>query len=396
MPPRRSPHRPHPSPHSLVAALVATLLLGWASAAAPVDETPGDVEQPFDVVAAEVLADVLPSGPDPEEVADAAVEAWLARPPVALTDLLGMETEAMCERLPAMVLAPPPPAGTRVNLDDRRVLASDDEDTRRFTYSAVRPGEQLDVVQVDLMRDGDQWQAVSVGFRADRAAPARSWLAEPIVGALFLALSLFVLVLLVRPSALRRALGVATGYVREHRRLVMGTMVLLYLAFAVGVMSGAALPPACEDAVVVVLGQALGQVGAAPALAAGDPLRLAVTIFYQNFGVVSLLLFWLGLLFGIPAYLLAVPQFFANGLPFGVLYDASGPLALLATLVLIVIELTAYFLVVAGGGMLLVTIVRQGFGAFGLALRKTTHMLLVAGVLLLIGAWYEVAIILLA
>jgi hypothetical protein len=64
--------------------------------------------------------------------------------------------------------------------------------------------------------------------------------------------------------------------------------------------------------------------------------------------------------------------------------------------VLIVIELTAYFLVVAGGGMLLVTIVRQGFGAFGLALRKTTHMLLVAGVLLLIGAWYEVAIILLA
>jgi hypothetical protein len=171
-------------------------------------------------------------------------------------------------------------------------------------------------------------------------------------------------------------------------------MVLLYLSFGVGVLSGAALPPACEDAVLVVLGQALGQVGATSAVLAGDPLRLAVTIFYQNFGVVTLLLFWLGLLFGIPAYLLAVPQFFANGLPFGVLYDVTGPLALLATIVLIVIELTAYFLVVAGGGMLLVTVVRGGFAGFGLGIRKITHMLLVAGVLLLAGAWYEVALIL--
>jgi hypothetical protein len=204
-----------------------------------------------------------------------------------------------------------------------------------------------------------------------------------------------VLLMLVRPSPLRRALARALGHVREHRRLVVFTMALLYAAFIAGVWAGATLPPECDDAVLVVLGQALGQVGAAPALAAGEPLRLAVTIFYQNFGVVSLLLFWLGLLFAVPAYLLAVPQFFANGLPFGVFYDPSGPLALLSTLVLFVVELTAYFLVVAGGGMLLATLLRRGFGAFPLAIQKTFGTLLLAAVLLVLGAWYEVALILL-
>ncbi len=383
------------------ALFVILLMLSHALA----QETPTDpnatppavADTPLEgVVVPEAIGDLLPSGPDPEAVADETVEAWLARPAVVLTDLLGMETEAMCAELPGMVLAPPPPAGTRVNIEDRRPAEVDDTEARSFTYSAVRPGDQLDVVRVELVRDGDVWQAVSVGFRVARVAPGRAWLADPATGAIFLALSLLVLVLLVRPSPARRSVGRAIGFVREHRRLVAGTMIVLYGAFAIGVWSGAALPPACEDAVLIVLGQALGQVGATSALASGEPMRLAVTIFYQNFGVVTLLLFWLGLLFGVPAYLLAIPQFFANGLPFGVLYEATGPLALLGTILLIVIELTAYFLVVAGGGMLLVTLIRNGFGGFSLAIRKITHMLLLAGVLLLVGAWYEVGLILLS
>ena len=337
-------------------------------------------------------SDVLVAGDDPAEVADTAVTAWLERPPTVLTDLMGRDTSEVCALLPELVAAPPPPEGTRVNLEDRREHPLDEPDRKRFTYSAVRPLEQLDVVQVDLVREEDTWRAVSVGFRVDTAN--RGWLASPIAGGVFLGISLLVLLLLVRPSPLRRVLAAGLGYVREHRRLVFGTMIALYLAFAAGVWSGSALPPECDDAVMAVLGQALGQVGATDALVAGDPLRLAVTIFYQNFGVVTLLLFWLGLLFGVPAYLLAFPQFFANGLPFGVLYDVTGPLALLATAVLIVIELTAYFLVVAGGGMLLVTIVRQGLGSFPLALRKTLSMLAIAAVLLILGAWYEVALLL--
>ena len=369
------------------ALLVAALLLAAVSTAAfaqgqaPSDPGGGPV------------AGVLGTGSDPATVADEAVEAWLARPATALSDLLGRDANEVCALLPDLVAAPPPPEGTRVNLEDRRALDTDDPDRRRFSYSAVRPVDQLDVVVVEVVRVDDAWEAVSVGFRVE--ATNRGWLGSPVSGTVFGGLSLLVLVLLLRPSPLRRVLSAGLGYVREHRRLVFGTMILLYGAFALGVWSGASLPPACDDAVMAVLGQALGQVGATDALLSGDPLRLAVTIFYQNFGVVTLLLFWLGLLFGVPAYLLAFPQFFANGLPFGVLYDVTGPLALLGTVLLIVIELTAYFLVVAGGGMLLVTILRQGLGGFPLALRKTLSMLAIAGVLLLLGAWYEVALLLL-
>ncbi len=340
------------------------------------------------------MTQVLVTGEDPASVADEAVQGWLERPTTVLTDLLGRDASEVCQLLPELVAAPPPPEGTRVNLEDRREQTLDDPDARRFTYSAVRPSDQLDVVQVDLERDEDGWSVVSVGFRVDPVD--RGWLASPFAGGIFAGLSLVLLLMLTRPSPLRRVLASGLQYVREHRRLVLGTMILLYGAFAAGVWSGAALPPECDDAVMAVLGQALGQVGATDALLSGDPLRLAVTIFYQNFGVVTLLLFWLGLIFGIPAYLLAFPQFFANGLPFGVLFEVTGALALLGTVLLIVIELTAYFLVVAGGGMLLVTIARQGFGGFPLALRKTLAMLTIAGVLLVIGAWYEVVLIMLS
>ncbi len=374
------------SQHALAALLLGllALMLGPAlaqEAAAPLDDEHAEMQ-------------VLVAGDDPAEVADEAVTNWLARPALGMGDLLGRDASEVCELLPELVSAPPPPEGTRVNLEDRREQPLDDPDLRRFTYSAVRPVDQLDVVQVELVRDEEGWRAVSVGFRIE--AVNRGWLAAPATGGIFAGLSLALLFLLARPSPLRRVLASGLLYVREHRRLVFGTMIALYGAFAGGVWTGAALPPECDDAVLVVLGQALGQVGATDALLAGDPLRLAVTIFYQNFGVVTLLLFWLGLLFGIPAYLLAFPQFFANGLPFGVLYDASGPLALLGTVLLIVIELTAYFLVVAGGGMLLVTIVRHGLAGFPLALRKTLAMLTIAAVLLVIGAWYEVVLIMLA
>lgn len=59
------------------------------------------------------------------------------------------------------------------------------------------------------------------------------------------------------------------------------------------------------------------------------------------------------------------------------------------------LELTAYFLVVAGGGMLLSTVVRKGLGAYGVGLRKLVSVLSIALVLLLVGAWYEAAVIIL-
>ena len=63
--------------------------------------------------------------------------------------------------------------------------------------------------------------------------------------------------------------------------------------------------------------------------------------------------------------------------------------------VLLLLELTAYFLVVAGGGMLLGGVIRGGFAAIGPSVRKLVLMLPLAGLLLLIGAWYEAVVILL-
>ncbi|HEX7002199.1 MAG TPA: hypothetical protein VF164_10960, partial [Trueperaceae bacterium] len=58
-------------------------------------------------------------------------------------------------------------------------------------------------------------------------------------------------------------------------------------------------------------------------------------------------------------------------------------------LVVLVLELTSYFFVVSGGGMLLATIWRGGFARLPEGFRKLLSTLPVALVLLLAGAWFE-------
>ena len=102
----------------------------------------------------------------------------------------------------------------------------------------------------------------------------------------------------------------------------------------------------------------------------------------------------LAAILGVPAYIFAAFSFFTQGIPFGLL-GGGNALQLLSLFVLLALELTSYFLVVAGGGMLLATIFRRREGAFAQAYRKLLLMLPVAGVLLLIGAWYEALLIIL-
>lgn len=331
----------------------------------------------------------------PAAVADAAVREWLAREPLNPMALSTLPAEEVCQQLPALLENPAPPAGTTVNFDNR-VERESSESNRRYTYPVTFPGERLEVLEVTLERQNGGWQAQTVGVDAVQAPTIPAVFQTPAAAWGFSLLSALLLYLLVRPSFLRRWLAEGWGYLREHRRLSIVTVALLYGLFAFGVFTGANLPPVCAQAITDLVEQGVSQLGATEAYESGNVARAAVVTFYQNF-VMGTLVTTFGVAFisfGLLAYVLNGARFLALGLPFGFLTQAD-PLTVLTILILIVVELMAYVLVTAGGGMLLVTLFRQGFAGFRLAFRKLTMMLPIALVLLVIGAWYEAAVLIL-
>lgn len=325
------------------------------------------------------------------ERADAAVVAWLEQEPISLTQLTQLDTEQLCREIPALLSRAAPPVGTEVRLEDRVERPSGEPGVRLFTYAAVRPPDQLDVVEVRLREESGESTVEYVGFRSQRElSGVRAWLQTDAAAYSFIAFTLLVLLLLTRRgSFLRRWLSAGWGVIREHRRLVIGTQVFLYALFGLGVLTGSRLPEACEQAVLDLVTSAVTTLGATEAYGSGNVARAAVTTFYQNFGVVSAsVLLPLAALFGVPAYLFAALSFYTQGIPFGLL-GGGGALELFTILILILLELTAYFLVVAGGGILLVTLLRRGEGVFQRALKKLLLMLPFVLLLLLAGAWYE-------
>lgn len=334
----------------------------------------------------------------PEAIADEAVEAWLATERPDFATLTSLSTVEACQRLPELLASPPPPEGTEVNLTERREVNTESETLKRFTYPASLPGDVLEVVEVELEQTEDEstWSAVKVGYQRDASLTGvRAWLQTPVAGWLFVAFSLYILFLLFTPSFLRRWLSEGRAAISEHRRLVVGTMIAFYGLFFLGTVTGANLPDECGTAVLQIVETAISSVGATDAYGSLNIMRAAVVTFYQNFVVVTLsVLFGFGILFGVPAYLFGAISFYAQAIPFGLLGSASLG-QLFFVFILLFLELTSYFLVIAGGGMLLVTLVREGFRSFGKGVTKLALMLPFALILLLIGAWYEAGIIIL-
>lgn len=338
-----------------------------------------------------------PEAAGPEAAADAAVRAWLQRAPLGFDQLAQLDAEQLCRELPGLVTAPPPPPGTQVRFDDRVERPVEDANTRVYTYAAVRPGDQLDVVEVRLALQDGGWQQTSVGFLStSELTGVRAWLQTPSASWLFIAFTLTIAILLVNPtSGLRRWLRGGRKAIAEHRRLVIGTVIALFGLFGLGVLTGSALPDSCDVAVLEIVESAITSLGATAAYGSGDVPRAAATTFYQNFLVVTVsVTFTLSAILGVPGYLYAAASFFVQGIPFG-LVGSGTPVELLALVVLVLLELTAYFLVVAGGGMLLATVVKGGIGQLGAGFAKLLLMLPLAMVLLLVGAWYEAVIIIL-
>ena len=335
-------------------------------------------------------ADPAPAGA--EEAADAAVRDWLARQPLSFDRLSGLDAAQLCRELPGIVTQPPPPAGTDVNLDDRvERTTPDDGEERVFTYAASLQGGQLDVVEVRLRPADQGWEVVRVGFRTDSTLTGvRAWLQTPAASWTFIALSvLTVAMLFVRGSPLRAWLKRTRQAVAEHRRLVIITILALYGVFGLGVLSGSTLPESCDVAVVQIVEGAITSLGATAAYGSGDVPRAAAVTFYQNFVVVTLsVTFALAAVLGVPAYIYAAFSFFVQGVPFGLLGGGDAA-QILALFVVLILELTSYFFVVSGGGMLLSTIWRGGFGRLPDGFRKLLSTLPVAMLLLMIGAWFE-------
>lgn len=386
---------PWSSPRRLLLALAWAVLLAGGVAAAQ-GGAPDGVDAPV-VTAPSTVDAVVANGASAEEAADAAVRTWLARVPIGFDQLSSLDAEQLCRELPGLVTAPPPPAGTEVRFDDRVERPVEEENVKVFTYAAVRPVDQLDVVEVRLeLRDG-QWVDTRVGFLSTtELSGVRAWLQTPAASWLFVAFTVLMVVMLINPaSTMRRWLRAGRAAIAEHRRLVLFTIIGLFGLFGLGVLTGSSLPDSCDVAVLEIVESAITSLGATAAYGSGDVPRAAATTFYQNFVVVTLsVTFTLSALLGIPGYLYAAASFFVQGVPFGLIGGGTAG-ELLALVVLVLLELSAYFLVVAGGGMLLATVARRGFGQLGTGFSKLLLMLPIAMVLLLIGAWYEAVIIIL-
>lgn len=382
----------------MVRGFVGPLLLAGSLVYAQ-DQLPGaeSVQVAPAVAEAVATADLGSAADSPENVADAAVRSWLARVPIGFEQLSQLDAEQLCRELPGLVTAPPPPAGTEVRFDDRVERPVEEPAVRVYTYAAIRPGDQLDVVEVRLELQDGRWHETSVGFlSASELTGARAWLQTPTASWLYIAFTVLVVVLLVNPnSKLRRWLHAGSTAIAEHKRLVIGTVVALFGLFGLGVLTGSTLPDSCDVAVMEIVESAITSLGATSAYGSGDVPRAAVTTFYQNFFVVTLsVTFTLSAILGVPGYLYAAASFFVQGIPFG-LVGGAAPGELLALFVLVLLELTAYFIVVAGGGMLLATVVKRGIGQLGAGFAKLLLMLPIAMLLLLAGAWYEAVIIIL-
>ena len=339
-------------------------------------------------------------GGAPETAADRAVREWLDRPAVNLTSLSGLPPEELCQQLPSLLGSPPAPEGTRVNFDDRverEVTEEGLEGARRYTYPVSFPGGQLEVLEVTLREQEGAWVTEDIGIQTAGGGTIPRVFQQPATAWVFALFSLYFVWLLLRPSFFRRWLVEGWALLKGYRGLVIGTFVALYGLFALGLGVGAGLPPECQVAISSFVETTVEELGAAEAYGSDNVARAAVVTLYQNF-VMGTLVTTFSVTFitlGIGAYLLNGLRFLAIGVPFGFLVDA-GPLNLLFVLILIVVELSAYVVVTAGGGIFLMTVIREGFKGFRAGARKLILMLPIAFLLLMLGAWYEAAVVILA
>lgn len=334
----------------------------------------------------------------PEQVANNAVTEWLAQERLSIQSLSGLPLDDACVALPDVLNAPPDGLDVNLNTPNSETLQGepDSQNILRFSYPASQPGEILGSVRVDLIQEQDAWQLASIRYLPELGEDAlRTWLSGPVGAVVFSLFSILIIYYSIRKSRFRAVLTEGISYLKQHKRITIFSIALLYGLFALGYVAGTGLSQPCGDFLTSLVRQSIEQLGVAEAAVNGDVMGLSAGIFYQNFTLGTLVTTLIpASLFGIPAYLFNGSRFFALALLFG--YNGLGGfLGVILALILFIVELMAYILVTAGGGMFLMTIIREGFKSFRLASRKLFLMVPIAMVLLIIGAWYESIIIIL-
>ncbi|MEZ4632735.1 MAG: stage II sporulation protein M [Deinococcales bacterium] len=343
-------------------------------------------------------------------LAEQAVKEWLAKANDFNIFSAINEPDHFCKEVYYFGTLPELIRETKVNYADVTETTLE-EGIIRYSYSAEAGQGVLGEVQVDLrsvdlplegslegslsgsqpsgslLSEGEAWQVERTRFVMQADSPELpAILHRSYSGYIFFALSLVLIYLLSQASFLRRYLIEAWQVIREHRRLVTLTSIMLYGALLMGVFAGLALPKDCMNLVRDTITGSLDSIGIVQLAESGDVSRLAAAILFWNFsmGAISTTLLP-ALLFGIPAYLLNMLRFLTLGIPFAEMLQPS----LLLHLPVFVLELLAYILITAGGGMMLATLIKQGFGSYRLAVKKLFLMIPLAFVLLFIAAWYE-------
>ncbi len=329
----------------------------------------------------------LATGASPEVVASEAVKTWLKRAEqFELSQFFKEDPEALCQELSAFGQLPNWIKNTEVNFDDVNVIETD-ETTHTYTYASKTNETILGQVKVQLAKTDDEWEAQSV--RLDFASSGTSPLSQinyPITGWVFLFFSFYLAYLCLRPSWFRSWFMKGVEVIRAHRRIVLGTIIGLYSAFVLGMVVGNNLPQACHAYITEMLSTGISDIGIVEVLETGDIARIAAAISFWNFSMGAIVTTLLpASLFALPAYLLNFSRFFYIAIPFADL----PPIAVVAHLPVIAIELLAYILITAGGGIFLATLIRQGWKGYREGLKRLFLMIPIALVLLVIAAWYE-------
>lgn len=311
------------------------------------------------------------------EIARQAVQDWQAgKYAVDPSQAVGKPTEEAVRLLERSFAFAPAPGELSVNLNEPQEEQTPRGVIVQFPATVSGRGGEVRVT----IREGE---VTRIGF-APEGGLLPAWVKNPLAWALFVVLSLGLLVALRGDNVLARWWREGWDLVRQYRGLYIGMNIGLYGLFVLGGLVAYANPQLVK-LMQEIVGGALEQIGIGSALG-GGVLGLAIVIFYWNFtnGLV--------LTTAVPGLFLGIPALLFNAMRYFVLGFALSPVALplanyLLHLPTIVVELQAYILATFGGMVLMLKTLRaEGYRA---GLRALGLMVYLGAFFLLIGAWYE-------